>query len=126
MLVCCNSHFKGSFFYVVSHKPYRTIEYGVCPVCGIEKFRDYKQYSNGFEKIKEFKGLAATDEYLRWRGLIRSIEKEIFYGGDVCYGEGAKSQKKDNAGNPIYRQKRKNFYNQSETIGEVKTLIFTR
>lgn len=126
MLSCCNSHFSGTFFYVVSHKPYRTLEYGICPVCGVEKFRDYKQYANGIEKIKEFKGLAATDEFIKWRGLIRSIEKEIFFGGDVCYGQGVKTQKKDNCSNPIYKQLRKNFYNQSETIGEVKTIVLVR
>lgn len=126
MLSCCNSSFQGRFFYIISLKPYRTIEYGVCPICGVEKFKDYKQYINGTEKVKEFKGLAATDEYNKWLNLIRFIKRDLFYGGDICYGAGTRSQKKDSAGNPIYRQKRKNFYDQQEDIGEVKTLILYR
>lgn len=124
LLSCCNCDYRGSFFYIISNTPYHTIEYGICPVCGVEKFRDYKQYSNGIERVKDFKGLAATDEYLKWRGLIKAIKKDAFFGNDICYGEGYKSNKKDHAGNPIYKQKRKNFFNQSEIIGEVKTLIY--
>lgn len=123
MLTCCNSDFKGFFIYTLANTPLfcRKIEYGICPICGVERFRDIKYYNNGFEKVKELTGKNAVITYKRWLSLLNNTKQGSYANQSFFYGDFKKTNKIDYMGNPIYTQLRKNFNGQAEVIGEVTT-----
>lgn len=123
MISCCNSEFKGFFIYTLSNSKLfcRRLEYGICPICGNEKFRDIKYYSNGIERIKELNGISATITYKRWLSLLNNTKQGSYINQSFYYGDFKKIKRHDNMGNPIYVQLRKNFNGQAEVLGEVIT-----
>ncbi len=125
MLFCCNAHFVSSFSYVLlnTNSTYRKIEFGVCPICGCFKFKDYIQSYNGNEKVKLLSGKAANDRLNYWKKRLKNVKQGTKSRQNTYYGDFQKTNRKDENGNPIYLQLRKNFNNQSEVIGEVKTLV---
>lgn len=127
MLLCCNAHFMGSFSYVFFSRKYsyRRIEFGVCPNCGVFKFRDYKLDFTGKEIIKDLTGKEAQTKLNHWRKKINSNIQGTKSKQNTYYGDFQKTNRKDENGNPIYLQLRKNFNNESEVLGEVKTTIST-
>lgn len=123
MIRCCNSFFKGFFRYVLnSNSFYRRIEYGICPICGIEVFRDYKQYPDGFEIWKDFRGEKAKTKYNRWKAILNNTKYGSYSNQNYYFGDYKKVNRKNLS--PVYIQLKKNFNNQSEIIGEVKTKIY--
>lgn len=121
MLRCCNGSFEGRFRYKFLKPYYRYLEYGVCPVCGCKRFIDYKQIfeddDNVVEKLKEFKGKAAKEEYERWQNILNkgnqgTLSKQFFY-----YGEYQRSK------NGYFKTYRKNFNNEKEFLFKAKVKI---
>lgn len=121
MIRCCNGSFKGRFRYKFLKPYYRYLEYGVCPVCGCKHFIDYKQIleddDNVVEKLKEFKGKAAKEEYERWQNILNkgnqgTLSKQFFY-----YGEYHRSK------NGYFKTYRKNFNNEKEFLFKAKVKI---
>lgn len=127
MLTCCNQYFYGSYTKVVADNSYyyRKIEFGVCPNCGGLKFRDYIQYSDGRECIKDLSGEKAKNQIEKWRKTIEESNKGSKGNQNVYYGDFQKTGRKDENGLPVYYQLRKNFNNQSEIIGEIKTVVYS-
>lgn len=125
MLFCCNNHFAGSFSRILFNTElnYRRIEFGICPVCGCLKFRDYKIDYSGKEKVNELSGKAANDRMVFWRKRLKSTKQGSWTKQNIYYGDFRKTRKKDEFGNPIYLQLRRNFNNEAEIIGEVRTRI---
>lgn len=125
MLFCCNTHFVSSFSYVIFNTKYnyRRIEFGICPYCGAFKFRDYKQDYNGNEIIKDLTGKDAQTKLSQWRKKINSFRQQGTQSKqNAYYGDFRRTNRRDENGNPVYLQLRKNFNNQSEVIGEIRTL----
>lgn len=125
MLFCCNAHFRSNYFCVLENNnfSFRKIEFGVCPVCGAFKFRDYKQI-NGQELIKDLSGVKAQTQLNKWRKYFTKTKEGTKTKQNIYYGDFRKTRKKDEFGHKIYLQLRKNFNNQAEIIGEVKTKIY--
>jgi hypothetical protein len=126
MLFCCNAHFVGSFSYVLFNTKYnyRRVEFGICPCCGAFKFRDYKQDFTGKEIIKDLTGKEAQTKLNQWRKKINSYKQGTKSKQNIYYGDFRKTNRKDKNGNPIYLQLRKNFNNEAEIIGEIKTVNY--
>lgn len=126
MLSCCNELFRGSFSYVLfSFKnTYRKVEFGICPQCGCLKFKDYKQLYDGFEEVKYYTGKKALQKLECWRKRLNNCKCGTKCNQNLYYGDFQKSKLKDENGNPIFWQLRKNFNGQSEVIGQIKTNIF--
>lgn len=124
MLYCCSTHFMGSFSRVLynTKNNYRKIEFGVCPVCGCSKFKDFIQGYNGKEVLKEFSGKTAQEKLNKWRKKLRNMTQGSWSKQNVYYGDFRKTRKKDENGNLIYLQLRRNFNNEAEIIGEITTI----
>lgn len=124
MLVCCNSRFRGVYFRVLENKPdfYRRIEYGICPKCGNYRLLDLRMIE-GKVKIKTLSGKEAENNYEK---IIKKY-KEVKHGSksnqNYCYGDYKLSRKRDDDGNRIYLQLRRNFNNEAEIIGEISTKV---
>ena len=118
---CCGEHHKGRFIYRL-HKPvYRLLEYGFCPVCGTAHFVDYKQIleneDNFKEKLKTFKGNAATKEYDKWQNILNNQQQGTFAKQFFYYGEFQRSK------NGYFKTYRKNFNNEKEFLFKDKIKI---
>lgn len=126
MLVCCNQFFYGHFAKIIADNSFyfRRIEFGICPHCGVSKFIDYIQDCQGNETIKEFSGEKAINRFHKWEKMFLSPNLGSKGNQNVYYGDFQKTKRKDENGIPIYYQLRKNFNNQSEIIGEIKTHIY--
>ena len=126
MLFCCNAHFVSSFSYVLFNTKYsyRRIEFGICPFCGVFKFRDYKQDFTGKEIIKDLTGKESQTKLNQWRKKINSYKQGTKSKQNTYYGDFRKTNRKDKNGNPIYLQLRRNFNNEAEIIGEIKTVNY--
>lgn len=121
MFKCCGEYHKGKFIYRL-HKPvYRMLEFGICPNCGQKHFIDYKQVleddDNVKEKVKFFKGNAATKEFNKWQKILNNeyqgtLAKQFFY-----YGEYQRSN------NGYFKTYRKNFNNEKEFLFKDKIRI---
>ena len=125
MLFCCNCHFYGRYFRVLSNTKdfYRKIEFGICPKCGTNRFSDYR-ITLGKIKQKILSGknaLCAFENTLKKLSQIKTgtKSKQNFY-----YGDFKKTNKKDGHGNPVYLQLKRNFNNDTEILGEIKTKVF--
>ena len=105
MLFCCNNHFAGNFSRILfnSELNYRRID--------------------GKEKVNELSGKAANDRMAFWRKRLKSSKQGSWTKQNIYYGDFRKTRKKDEFGNPIYLQLRRNFNNEAEIIGEVRTRI---
>lgn len=125
MLSCCNNHFNGSFSRVIINNStnYHRIEYGICPICNVAKFREYKQYHDGTDSLKEYNGVIAE---AKLKALIKRLE-EMPYGSwakqNIWYGDFMRTNKKDQNGNNVYIQLRRNFNGQYEVLNEINTKI---
>lgn len=125
MLICCNRHFRGGYYRVLSNRQdfYRRIEYGICPCCGVYRFLDFRIVM-GKERRKFLSG---KDAELAFEKVIRSLRVEKcgtktnqnFYFGDYKV-----TKKKDVNGNPVYLQLRRNFNDEAEILGEVNTVVY--
>lgn len=126
MLTCCNQYFYGYFTKIIANNSfyYRRIEFGICPHCGATKFIDYVQDCHGNEIIKELTGTKAINQFKKWEKAFTSTKLGSKENQNVYYGDFQKTRRKDENGTPIYYQLRKNFNNQSEIIGEIKTHIY--
>lgn len=125
MLICCNAQFSASFSYVLfSFKnSYRKIEFGICPHCGCLKFKDYRWRPNGEDKAFYLTGKKALQKLEYWRKKVNNIKHGTKGNQNVYYGDFQKSRCKDENGNPIFLQLRKNFNGQAEIIGKIKTVV---
>ncbi|MFR1671626.1 MAG: hypothetical protein ACLSWI_01625 [Candidatus Gastranaerophilaceae bacterium] len=125
MISCCNKLFNSVFSRIIENKNnfYRRIEFGVCPICGNFKFRELKLI-NGNELIKQLSGKKAKSQLLKWEKKFNKITIGTKANQNVFYGDFKKTRKKDEFGNDIYLQLKKNFNNQTEVLGVVKTYIY--
>lgn len=128
MLFCCNNLYSGSFSKVIKNNGdyYRRVEFGVCPVCGVAKFREIRfAVSTQKEKCKILSGNKAEKK------LKEILERNICekYGTksnqNFYYGDFKKTIEKDINGLPVYLQLRKNLNGRSEVIGKVETKILS-
>lgn len=128
MIECCNRFYNGSFSYVLfsSEYFYRHIEFGICsnPACLTPKFKDFKILYNGKEISKIYTGKKAFEKFEQWKKYLTRINNGTKGNQNVYYGDFQKTNKKDDNGNSIYLQLRKNFNEQSEVIGEIQTLVY--
>lgn len=126
MLGCCNSLFNGSFSYVLfsSKDNYRRIEFGICPRCGCLKFKDYRYFYDGTDKVRYLTGKAALQKLEYWRKKVAQAKQGTRGNQNVYYGDFQKTSRRDENGNTIYLQLRKNFNDQSEVIGEIRTKVY--
>lgn len=126
MIGCCNSLFTGSFSYVLfsSKDNYRRVEFGICPHCGCLKFKDYRVFFDGTDKVKYLTGKAALQKLEYWRKKISEDKHGTKGNQNVYYGDFQKTNRRDDNGNLIYLQLRKNFNDESEVIGEIKTKVY--
>jgi hypothetical protein len=124
MLICCNRLFQGGFHYVVSNTDdfYRRIEFGICPNCGVYRFRDYR-IINEKTKDKILSGKEALSAYEKFLSKLKVCKQGIKSNQNYHYGDFRATSKKDENGNLIYLQLRKNFNDEVEVIGEIKTKI---
>lgn len=125
-MFCCGSIFKARFFYVLNNSScfYRRLEFGICPQCGSVRFIDYKQFEGGKERIRTFSGKEARETLKKWEKKLKRTRYATFANQNVYYGDFKKTRKKDENGNAIYLQLRKNFNNQYEVLNEVKTRVY--
>lgn len=125
MIGCCNALFNASFSYVLfsSQDNYRRVEFGICPHCGCLKFKDFRIFFNGEEKVKYLTGKAALQKFDYWRKKIAEVKYGTKGNQNVYYGDFQKTNRIDENGNIIYLQLKKNFNDQSEVIGEIRTKI---
>ena len=126
MLDCCNINYNGSFSYVLfsSKDYYRRIEFGICPVCGCAKFSDCQYFFDGTDKVRRLKGKNAFNKYEFWRKKLLNTKHGFRSNQNVYYGDFKKTPRKDENGQPIYLQLRKNFNDQTEVIGEIRTKVY--
>lgn len=128
MLECCNRLYNGSFSYVYfsSEYYYRRVEFGVCPNpnCLCPKFKDFRILYDGTEQIKVYTGKEALRKFEQWRKKLLKQKHGTKGNQNVYYGDFRKTNRRDPNGNVIYLQLRKNFNNQAEVMGEVKTKIY--
>ena len=129
MIECCNRFYNGQFSYVLfsSEYYYRHLEFGICnnPNCNQAKFKDFIITYNGTEKSKVYTGKKAFEKFEYWRKKLAKIRQGSKENQNVYYGDFQKTNRKDSNGNCIYLQLRKNFNDQSEVIGEIKTKVLT-
>ena len=125
MLICCNRHFRGGYYRVLSNKPdfYRRIEYGICPNCGRYRLLDFK-IINGAERIRTLSGEKAELAFEKIIKKLREEKQGTKSNQNYHYGDFRVTGKKDCFGNPIYLQLRSNFNNETEVIGEVETKVY--
>lgn len=126
MIGCCNTLFHASFSYVLfsSENNYRKVAFGICPKCGCLKFKDYRYFYDGTDVVKYYTGKIALQKLNYWRRKISMTKYGTRGNQNVYYGDFKKTNRLDENGNIIYLQLRKNFNDQSEVIGEIKTDIF--
>ena len=123
MLSCCNHYFNGSFSRVIlnTSSNYYKVEFGTCPICNVVKFKEYKQYFDGTDSLKEYSGVIAE---AKLRALIKRLE-DMPCGSwtkqNLWYGDFMKTNRTDAQGNPIYLQLRRNFNGQYEVLNEIYT-----
>ena len=125
MLICCNRHFRGGYYRVLSNKQdfYRRVEYGICPCCGVYRFFDFR-IVQGKEKRKSLSG---KDAELAFEKVIRTLRAEKYgtkANQNFHFGDFKITGKKDENGNPVYIQLRRNFNNEAEILGEVNTVVY--
>ena len=129
MIECCNRFYNGSFSYVLTSSEYyfRKIEFGICsnPNCLKPKFKDFRILFDGREIEKVYTGRKAFEKFEQWRKYIAKIKNGTKGNQNVYYGDFQKTNRIDNNGNCIYLQLRKNFNEQSEIIGEIKTKVIS-
>ena len=125
MLFCCNCRFSGRYFRVLSNTKdfYRKIEFGICPKCGVNRFLDYR-IVEGSVKQKILTGRAAFLAFERILEKLSFMKHGTKSNQNFYYGDYKISRKKDVCGNPIYIQLKRNFNNETESLGEVNTRIF--
>ena len=124
MLVCCNRRFRGGYYRVLSNKPdfYRRIEFGICPHCGNYRLMDFRLI-NGKGNIKTLSGKEAENTFEKIVKKYREEKQGSKSNQNYHFGDFKKSRKKDEFGNPVYLQLRRNFNNEAEVLGEVKTRV---
>lgn len=117
MFFCCNTYFKSVFSYVLknNNESYRRIEYGICPKCAVEKFRDFQQH-NGKNKVRILKGTAAKTKFEQWEKRLKAQKHGAKSNQNFYYGDFKKTSKKDDKGKPVLIQIRKNFNGEYEEI----------
>ena len=125
MLECCNRRFGGTFSRVLVNNAdfYRKIEYGFCPECGCEKLRELRQVNGGSVREKLLSGKEAKRRYQKILDKLEKIKHGNFVNQNFYYGDFKKTRRKDKFGNPIYLQLRKNFNNDVEVLGEIRTVV---
>ena len=123
MLKCCNTSFRGVYRFVVQNNSngYRRVEFGICPKCGSYSYLDYKENANDGVKIKSLHGKEALSKFNSWEKHLTSQKHGSFVNQNVHYGEFRKTRRRDENGNPIYLQLRKNFNNEVEVLNEIRT-----
>lgn len=126
MLFCCNKHYTGSFSRVLVNNSalYRRVEFGTCPNCNVIKYREYIQFENGLEKVKDLSGDKAMNAYNKMCSRLKNTVQGSKTNQNVYYGDFKKTRRKDANGNPIYLQVRKNFNNQTEILNQIKTAYY--
>ena len=126
MLECCNRRFAGGFSRVLvnSRDFYRKVEYGICPHCGCQKLRELRQVMGGSVRERLLSGREAETRYEKVVKNLSEIKHGNFANQNFYYGDFKKTRRKDEFGNPIYLQLRKNFNNDVEVLGEVRTKVF--
>ena len=127
MLECCNRRFGGGFLRVLENSRdfYRKVEYGICPSCGCKKFRELRQVMGGSVRERLLSGREAELRYEKVLKNLSEIKHGNFANQNFYYGDFKKTRRKDELGNPIYIQLRKNFNNDVEVLGEIKTKVRT-
>ncbi len=124
MLICCNRLFQGGFHYVVSNTAdfYRRLEFGICPNCGVYKFRDYRIIKD-VVRDKILSGKEAESAFEKFSQRLKDLKHGIKTNQNYHYGDFKATARKDENGNPIYLQLRKNFNGDAEILGEIKTKV---
>ena len=114
----------GRFFRVLSNTKdfYRKIEFGICPKCGVNRFCDYRIVFGKVTK-KCYSGKSAYSMFEKILENLSHIKSGSKSKQNYYYGDFKLTNKKDTFGNPIYLQLRKNFNNDIEVLGEVKTKV---
>ncbi len=125
MLMCCNRRFFGGHRFVLANKEdfYRRIEFGVCPECGVYRFLDYRLIK-GMAQAKILSGAEAESAYDKVRRKLNNIRQGSKSNQNYFYGDFKRTEEVDSEGNPVFLQLRKNFNNQEEVIGKVKTKVY--
>lgn len=125
MLECCNLRFGGEFSRVLinSRDFYRKIEYGICPNCGCSKYRELRQVNGGAIREKLLSGKEALHRFEKISEQLSKLKRGNFVNQNFYYGDFKKTRRKDEFGNPVYLQLRKNFNNTVEILGEIRTTV---
>lgn len=128
MLSCCNTHFAGSFSRIIVNNStnYHRIEYGVCPICNVAKFREYKQFHDGTDSLKDYTGVIAEAKFRAFIKRLEDMPCGNWTNQNVWYGDFSRTNRKDANGNWIYLQLRKNFNGQKEVLNEIYTNCFSK
>ena len=126
MIFCCNHPFRGSFSYVLfsTKDTSQRVEFGICPKCGCLIFKETSYNYDGTDTAKYRTGKKALQKLDYWRKKVNNVKHGTKGNQNVYYGDFQKSNKIDENGNPVYLQLRRNFNDQREVIGEIKTVIY--
>lgn len=131
MLRCCSVNFDPLKKIVLPARGvlYRCLEFGICPNCGAKISRVIKQdafYEVTVMQRSGVKALRELEKATRERERADAMLKQgSFSRQNFVYGTYRVTSKKDERGNRICVQQRRNFNNQAVDLNEVVTRYYS-
>lgn len=125
MLNCCNHSFKASFkFYAApANKKYklRKILFSFCPHCNSAVYKEIlSDYEGNYTHTQQLRGAKALEAYQKACFSRLVFFEKVPFGtktnANWYYGDFLKTHKKDEKGNPVYMQLRRNFCAEKEIL----------
>ena len=131
MLRCCSVSFAAQTKIVLPARGflYRCFEYGICPHCGASVSRVLKQDAAYDITVVQRSGAKAERELFKAKRERERADAMLKHGTfsnqHYCYGTYRVTGRKDERGNRICVQQRRNFNNQAVDLGEVETRYYS-
>lgn len=121
LMYCCGERLNVTRLIFNANGHYKRVQFGVCQDCGTPQTLVYSMNKNGIDREKRFIGKTALQEFKKYQRLKNNSKQGSFANQNIYYGDFKRTNKKDEKGNPVYQQLRKNFNNQTEYLGEIRT-----
>lgn len=124
-MYCCGERLKVSRLIFNANGHYKRVDFGFCQECGTAHTLVYVMSKDGSDREKRFSGKTAIKEFKKYERLKNNTKHGSKSNQNVFYGDFRKTRKKDEKGQPVYLQLRRNFNNQYEVLNKIQTLYST-
>lgn len=126
MLSCCAKNFTASYRFAVFPKEgelFKKIEFSYCPHCDNAVYKEIITLPNGeINETPQQKGIKAEEEFAKAKfnrlNFLERLKQGSKANQNWFYGDCKKSNKKDERGNPVWLQLKRNFNGEAKVLGE--------